>query len=79
LYFGGPVQTDTIHFLHTLGSKLEGSKELIPGIFWGGELETLKILIDTGQVSKNDIRFFRRLQRLGTQPLDHELRGKPGS
>src|SRR5204863_9279875 len=58
LYFGGPVQTDTIHFLHTLGGKLAGSKELIPGIFWGGELETLKVLIDTGQVSKNDIRFF---------------------
>src|SRR3954464_13038426 len=45
LYFGGPVQTDTIHFLHTLGPKLEGCKEILPGIFWGGDLETLKLLI----------------------------------
>jgi putative transcriptional regulator len=76
LYFGGPVQTDTIHFLHTLGSRLEGSKELLPGIFWGGELETLKLLIDTGQVSKNDIRFFAGYSGWEPHQLDHELQGK---
>jgi putative transcriptional regulator len=58
LYFGGPVQTDTIHFLHKLGDRLEGSKEIVDGIFWGGDLEYLKILIDMKQVGKNDIRFF---------------------
>src|ERR1043165_7887300 len=58
LYFGGPVQTDTIHFLHTLGEKLEGSKRILPGIYWGGNLEALKLLIETGQVKKTDIRFF---------------------
>src|SRR5882724_1184969 len=41
LYFGGPVQTDTIHFLHTLGEQLEGSKRILPGIWWGGNLEAL--------------------------------------
>src|SRR3990167_6862101 len=25
LFMGGPVQTDTLHFLHKLGNKLEGS------------------------------------------------------
>ncbi len=75
LYFGGPVQTDTIHFLHTLGQKLEGSKEIMPGIFWGGDLEMLKLLIDTHQVTKNDIRFFAGYSGWEPQQLTAELKG----
>ena len=77
LYFGGPVQTDTIHFLHTLGQKLEGSKEILPGIFWGGDLEMLKLLIDTHQVTKNDIRFFAGYSGWEPQQLTEELKGHP--
>lgn len=76
LYFGGPVQTDTIHFLHTLGHTLEGSKEILPGIFWGGDLEALKLLIDTGQVSTNEIRFFAGYSGWDPHQLDDELKGK---
>jgi putative transcriptional regulator len=58
VYFGGPVQTDTIHFLHTLGKKLEGSLEIAPGIYWGGNLDTLKTMISANQISNDDIRFY---------------------
>ncbi len=75
LYFGGPVQTDTIHFLHTLGPKLVGSKEILKGIFWGGDLEMLKLLIDTHQVSKNEIRFFAGYSGWEPQQLNDELKG----
>lgn len=57
LYFGGPVKTDTIHFIHKLG-QLEGSKEIAPGVYWGGDLDTLKFMIETHQVNDDDIRFF---------------------
>jgi putative transcriptional regulator len=73
LYFGGPVQTDTIHFLHTLGERLDGSKEILPGIFWGGNLEALKLLIETGQVKKTDIRFFAGYSGWEPKQLDTEL------
>jgi len=76
LYFGGPVQTDTIHFLHTLGKKLEGSKEIMPGIYWGGSLETLKLLIETHQVSKDEIRFFAGYSGWEPQQLDDEMKGR---
>lgn len=76
LYFGGPVQTDTIHFLHTLGKKLEGSKEIMPGIYWGGSLETLKLLIETRQVSKDEIRFFAGYSGWEPQQLDDEMKGR---
>jgi len=74
LYFGGPVQTDTIHFLHTLGNKLEGSKQIMPGIFWGGSLEMLKLLIETRQVNKQQIRFFAGYSGWEPNQLEDELK-----
>jgi putative transcriptional regulator len=76
LYFGGPVQTDTIHFLHTLGTRLEGSKKILPGIYWGGNLEMLKLLIETNQVNKQDIRFFAGYSGWEPKQLEDELKGK---
>ncbi|HYD90409.1 MAG TPA: YqgE/AlgH family protein, partial [Flavobacterium sp.] len=35
LYFGGPVQTDSLHFLHPF-EELEGSVKVAEGIYWGG-------------------------------------------
>lgn len=75
LYFGGPVQTDTIHFLHTMGNKIPGSKEILKGIFWGGDLEVLKVLIDTNQVATNDIRFFAGYSGWEPHQLEDELKG----
>ena len=37
LYFGGPVDTETLFYIHTLGNKLEGSREIAAGVFWGGD------------------------------------------
>ena len=76
LYFGGPVQTDTIHFLHTIGEKLEGSKKILPGIYWGGSLEALKLMIETDQVKKEDIRFFAGYSGWEPNQLNDELKGK---
>ena len=76
LYFGGPVQTETIHFLHTIGKKLEGSKEILPGIFWGGSLEMLKLMIETNQVSTDSIRFFAGYSGWEPQQLEDELNGR---
>ena len=35
VFFGGPVATDTIHYLHNVGSLLEGSKMVAEGVYWG--------------------------------------------
>ena len=75
LYFGGPVQTDTIHFIHTLGDKLEGSKEIMKGVYWGGNLETLKLMIETKQISEKNVRFFAGYSGWEPKQLEDELKG----
>ena len=40
VYYGGPVQMDTIHFLHMYPDIISGSFEVINGIYWGGDFET---------------------------------------
>ena len=58
LYNGGPVQQNTLHFVHRMPQLIEGADELGDQIFWGGDFEQLLTLINTRQVMQDDIRFF---------------------
>lgn len=57
-HFGGPVSTDTIHYIHRCGNLLEESMEISNGLFWGGNYEQLKVLIEQKVITDKDIRFY---------------------
>ena len=58
VYFGGPVATDTIHYIHTAGEVIDNSIKVASGIYWGGDFEKLKFLIQAELVKPENIRFF---------------------
>lgn len=58
LYTGGPVQQNTLHFVHRASSLREGSDNLGHDLYWGGDFEQLLSLINTRQLDAKDIRFF---------------------
>lgn len=58
LYVGGPVQQNTLHYIHRLGNAVEESVEVANGIYWSGNFERLRELINAGAVNEQDIRFF---------------------
>lgn len=58
VYYGGPVATDTIHYIHNVGEILDDSREVSQGIFWGGDYDKLKFLIENGLVKPENIRFY---------------------
>jgi len=58
VYYGGPVQTDTIHYIHNVGELLDDSKEIATGVFWGGDFEKLKLLVSSDLIQPGNIRFF---------------------
>lgn len=58
LHKGGPVQVDTVHFLHSRGDLIENSQEILPDVFWGGDKDELSYLINTGVMLPGEVRFF---------------------
>lgn len=72
VYIGGPVQQDTLHFIHR-SEALSDSAKIVDGIFWGGNFETLLLLTATAQIAPEDIRFFLGYSGWGPGQLDSEL------
>lgn len=58
IFWGGPVQTDTLHYIHSAGDLLEGSIYVTEGVYWGGDFEKLKFLIHSKLIQPDNIRFF---------------------
>ena len=58
VFFGGPVQTDTIHYIHNVGGLVEDSIKVADGVYWGGDFEKLKFLISSDLILPRNIRFF---------------------
>ncbi|AFK02503.1 UPF0301 protein yqgE [Emticicia oligotrophica DSM 17448] len=73
LYLGGPVEQNTLHFIHRLGDEIEGSVELGNGIYWSGDFEQVKTLINISKISENDIRLFVGYSGWGAGQLEGEL------
>ena len=76
VYFGGPVQTDTIHFLHQYPSQIPGSVEVSNGIYWGGDFETAISLLREGVADISRIRFYIGYSGWGEAQLETELQEK---
>ncbi len=74
VFYGGPVQNDNLHYLHSLGDLLEGSMQVCPGLYFGGDYEKLKFLVSNGLVNKNQIRFFVGYSGWGYEQLNDELK-----
>lgn len=74
VYFGGPVQTDTIHYLHNVGDLLDDSVPVCKGIWWGGDFEKLKFLVNSKLILPSNIRFFVGYSGWSEGQLDEELK-----
>mgnify|MGYP006084472433 FL=1 len=73
IYQGGPVEQDNLYFVHKVPELIPESIEIDKGIFWGGNFETLKDLLNKGSLKKTDIRFFLGYSGWGKNQLDDEL------
>lgn len=58
VYYGGPVQMDSIHFLHQYPDQIPGSQEVMKGIYWGGDFDAVVNLIKNEDIDVSRIRFY---------------------
>ncbi|MCS7005387.1 MAG: YqgE/AlgH family protein [Cytophagales bacterium] len=57
LFMGGPVERNTLHFIHRFAD-IKNSIPVKDGIFWGGDYEQLKSYHNLGLVNSSNCRFF---------------------
>ncbi len=73
IHIGGPVGTDSIYFIHTLGDVIPGSILIKENLYWGGDFEALKMQITLGLVHQNQIRFFLGYSGWDAGQLEEEI------
>jgi putative transcriptional regulator len=72
VFIGGPVEQDTLHFIHRYGS-LDGATEIGEGIYWGGDFERLLFLLESKQLLPEDIKLFLGYSGWAAGQLEEEL------
>jgi putative transcriptional regulator len=58
LNLGGPVEQNTLHYVHRIKVPIDDSIELGNGLYWSGDFNQIKELIANGQVTEEDIKFY---------------------
>ncbi len=70
---GGPVSTNTVHYIHTLGDTIPNSVHVIDNIYWGGDFDFIKHMVQIGEIQPGQIRFFLGYSGWQAGQLENEL------
>ena len=76
VFYGGPVQMDTIHFLHQYPEEIPGGLEVMKGIYWGGDFDKVVDMIKNESIDTAKIRFYIGYSGWTSGQLDNELTEK---
>lgn len=76
LFIGGPVQQDTLHFIHRSGTLSSTSKEIVENAYWGHEFDELVESMNLGLVTEKDVHFFLGYSGWSPGQLMEEMNAK---
>ena len=73
VYCGGPVGSDRLYFIHTLGDIIPGTQPLGDGLWVGGDFEPMLSIVNDGYELEGNIRFFLGYSGWSGSQLEEEL------
>jgi putative transcriptional regulator len=73
LYQGGPVEIDSLHFLHQYPDLIPDSIMISDGVYRGGNFETVRTLINSEAIDLDKIRFYVGYSGWDPDQLDEEV------
>ncbi len=58
VYVGGPVEQNTLYFVHEAYEKLQSGTHIVDNLYWGGNFELLVDLINKEEVKPEQVKLF---------------------
>ena len=71
---GGPVNTDAVFYVHTLGDMVPECFKINEGLYWGGDLDVIKKLVEQKVATTHNLRFFLGYSGWSSGQLFKELK-----
>lgn len=73
VYEGGPVQKDSLHYLHQYPHYFPNAVEVATDLYWGGDFDLLLELIEQGEIEQDRIKFFLGYSGWAAAQLEGEM------
>ena len=73
IYLGGPVSSDHLYFVHSLGNIIPDSVQIDDNLYFDGDFESINYYIMSGQPVEGKIKFFLGYSGWTENQLDGEI------
>lgn len=73
VYNGGPVEQDSLYFIHRVPHYLNDSTLIADDVYWGGDFNTAVDLLNRSYIKETDIKFFLGYSGWALGQLEKEL------
>ncbi len=70
---GGPVENNSLYYVHSLGDAIPGSQHIAGELYLGGDFDIIVEGLKSGSIEQSRVRFFVGYSGWGEQQLESEM------
>jgi putative transcriptional regulator len=74
VFVGGPVATDTLHFIHSSENIISNAQKIGKDLYWDGNIHEIPDLIEKGELLPSEIKFFIGYSGWDSGQLEKEIK-----